>query len=166
MGQLNELFSNNLINWILLVLALGYLWSKVTPAMFAARKEKIESALKEAEQARQEAQEFYKQQNERIANREEEAKHILEEAKKAAETMKAEIERQTENEEKALSQRISQQISGEQQLAITEMRSRAATVAVRLAEASLPGAITDSSKARLHNQFVEQLDNKNGGGKK
>ncbi|MBX9685285.1 MAG: F0F1 ATP synthase subunit B [Candidatus Obscuribacterales bacterium] len=153
------IFSNNLINWLLLVFLLAYLWSKVTPAMFAQRKEAIESALKEAERARQEATEFAKQQEERVANAEIEAAKILDEAKKLAAEMKAEIEAQTENEAKAMKERIHQQIKAEQQLAITEMRSRAATVAVRLAEASLPGAITSSSKDRLHNQFVEQLDN-------
>ena len=33
-GQLNGLFANNLINWVLLLLFLGYLWTVVTPALF------------------------------------------------------------------------------------------------------------------------------------
>jgi F-type H+-transporting ATPase subunit b len=156
---MTEIFSNNLINWILLVLILGYMWMKITPAMFAERKNKIDGALNEAEKARVEGQEFFKKQEARIANAEEESKSILEDAEKMAAVMKAEIEKQTETETKSLSDRITQQISAEYQQAITEMRSRTATVAVRLAEASLPGAITDSAKSRLLGEFVEQLDN-------
>ncbi len=156
---MTELFANNLINWLLLVAILIYMWMKITPGLFESRKERIESSLKEAEKARLEGQEFLKAQQARIANAEEETKQILEDAKKLAQTMAEDIKKQTENEEKSLKERISQQIEAEQQLAITEMRSRAATVAVRLAEASLPGAISSSSKSRLHNQFIEQLEN-------
>ncbi len=154
-----ELFSNNLINWILLVLILAYMWVKLTPSMFSSREEKINGALKEAEKARLEGQDFFQKQEARIANAEEGSKSILDEAAKMAATMKAEIAAQAEAEAKALSERITQQIKAEQQQAITEMRSRTATVAVRLAEASLPGAITSSSKDRLLTEFVEQLDN-------
>ncbi|MBX9721337.1 MAG: hypothetical protein K2X81_08085 [Candidatus Obscuribacterales bacterium] len=159
-----ELFSNNLINWLLLMAILAFGWMKITPAMFASRKEQIEKALKEAELARIEGQEFLKAQTERVANAEAEAEKILTEAKAAAAQMKADIEAQAAADEKALRERITQQINAEWQQASTEMRSRAATVAVRLAEASLPGAITPSSKTRLHNQFVEQLES--GGVKK
>ncbi len=164
MESIVQLFSNNLINWLLLMGILCYMWAKITPPLFAARKESIEKGLKEAEQARVEGQEFLKIQTERVANAEAEAATILDDAKRVAAQMKADIEAQTNNEERALKERITQQIKSEQQQAITEMRSRAATVAVRLAEASLPGAITDSSKSRLHNQFVEQLES--GGVKK
>lgn len=155
---MNELFSNNLINWILLVVILIYMWMRLTPAIFQARKEKINAALNEAELARQEGEKFRIEQEARVQNAEVEAAKILDEAKKIAADMKADIERQTAVETEALRKRIKEQIEAEERLAITEMRSRAATVAVRLAEASLPGAITSSAKSRLLKQFVEQLD--------
>lgn len=164
MEQLFEIFENNLINWLLLVAILVYMWVRLTPAMFAARKDKIEATLQEAEQAHKEGQEFLAQQKTRIENAEAESQKILDEAKRVASEMKAEIAVQTQSEEKYLRERITQQINAEKQQAFTEMKSRAAVVAVRLAEASLPGAITDSAKARLQNQFVEQLEN--GGGKR
>lgn len=158
MEGLKHLFENNLINWIILMLLLAYMWAKVTPGIFAARKARIDASLNEAEQARIEGLEFAKKQEAIIANAEEELKKILEDSKQVAATMSAEINKQTEIEVKSLRERIDQQIANEQQQAITEMRSRAATVALRLAEASLPGAITDSAKARLLNQFVDQLE--------
>lgn len=158
MEGLKQLFENNLINWLLLMGILIYMWMKITPGIFAAREERINASLSEAEKARKESEEFAKQQQAVIANAEDELKKILEDGKQVAATMAAEIRKQTETEEKALRQRIDQQIAAEQQQAITEMRSRAATVALRLAEASLPGAITDSAKGRLLNEFVEQLE--------
>lgn len=155
---MNELFSNNLINWLLLVVILIYMWMRITPAIFAARKEKLEAAMREAEQARIEGEIFQKEQEARIQNAEAEAAKILEDAKKVAADMAADIRKQTETESAALTRRIDEQIEAEKRMAITEMRSRAATVAVRLAEASLPGAITSSAKSRLLNQFVEQLE--------
>jgi F-type H+-transporting ATPase subunit b len=155
---MNELFSNNLINWLLLVVILIYMWMRLTPTIFAARKEKIDAAIREAEQARIEGEQFQKEQEARIQNAEAEASKILEDAKRVAADMAADIKKQTELESAALSKRIDEQIEAEKRLAITEMRSRAATVAVRLAEASLPGAITSSAKSRLLNQFVDQLD--------
>lgn len=164
MEQLKELFDSNLINWILLVAILAYMWARLTPGMFAARKERIESALEEASRAHQEGQEFLEEQKKRIENAEAESQKILDEARKVATEMKVEIAAQTESDAKYLRERITQQINAEKQQAFTEMKSRAAVVAVRLAEASLPGAITDSAKARLHNQFVDQLES--GGGLK
>lgn len=164
MEGLFKLFENNLINWLLLVGFLIYLWSKVTPGMFAARKEAIENALSEAEKAHKEGQEFLNQQKARIENAEHESEKILEDARKVAAEMKAEIAVQTENDAKALRERITQQIEAEKQQAFTEMKSRAATVAVRLAEATLPGAITSSAKSRLHAQFIDQLESGKSGG--
>lgn len=164
MEGLSKIFENNLINWLLLMAFLVYLWMKVTPAMFAGRKDAIETALKEAEQAHKDGQEFLNQQKTRIDNATHESEKILEDARKVASEMKAEIAAQTENDTKSLRERITQQISAEKQQAFTEMKSRAATVAVRLAEASLPGAITSSAKSRLHAQFVEQLETGKGHG--
>lgn len=158
MEALTRLFENNLINWILLMCILAYMWMKVTPGIFAARKERIDASLNEAEKARIEGLEFAKKQEAIIANAKIELKKILEDSKQIAATMAAEIKKQTENDVKSLSVRIEQQIANEQHQAITEMRSRAATVALRLAEASLPGAITDSARTRLLSQFVDQLE--------
>ena len=159
MNQIVELFSNNLINCFILVLFLIYMWARLTPTMFASRKNKIESALNEAEQARLEGQEFFKKQEERIASAEEESKKILEGAARLAENMKAEIQAQTEAETKAMSERISQQIAAEYQQAIIELRSRSAIAAIKLAQAQLPKVITSSASSRLFADFVEQLDN-------
>ncbi len=158
MEAVSKLFENNLINWILLLVFLGWLWSKYTPSMFAARKESIEGALKEAAKARQEGQESLLEQERKIANAEKDAEQILVEARRVAEEMRIQIAADTKNETEHIRKKIEQQVASERKQAITEMRSQAATVAVRLAEAALPGAISDTARKRLLGEFIEQVE--------
>jgi F-type H+-transporting ATPase subunit b len=153
-----ELFANNLINWLLLLVFLGWLWAKFTPGMFASRKESIEASLREAASAKQEAQSFLRQQEQKIANAEKEADQILVDAKRVAEEMRVQMVADTKVEADNIRRKIEQQVASERQQAITEMRSQAATVAVRLAEATLPGAISDSARKRLLGEFIEQVE--------
>lgn len=152
------LFHNNLINWLLLVAVLVYMWMRITPAIFKGRQDDIETALLQAAESRKEGQAFLEEQRKKIENAEHEAETILVEARKVASEMKQQIVDQTAKDSQDLKHRIEQQIEGERRLAVTEMRSQAATVAVRLAEATLPGAITSTAKSRLLGEFVEQLD--------
>lgn len=151
-------FHNNLINWIILAVLLTVLWNRVMPAIITSRKGKITAALSDAARSKQEAQSFLETQKQRIANAEKEADQILVEAKKVAEQMKQQIIEQSKKEAADLEVKLVQQIETQRQMAITELRSQAAIGAVRLAEASLPGAITPTVKQGLQDRFVSQLD--------
>lgn len=157
-NPLFELFSNNLINWLALVALIAWLASKHLPGVFATRKEAIETVLKEASQARAEGQAFLEAQQKKIANAEKEAEKILVEAKQMAEQMRAQAEEQTNKAVADLSVKIEQQIAGERQIAITQLRAAAAKAAVRLAEATLPAHMTEGTKERLQGQFFQQLE--------
>ena len=162
MGSLFD-FSNNLLNWLILVVLLVILWVKVMPGVFKDRKDRIDNALEEAKRARTEGQDFLRQQEARIANAEKEADTILVEAKEMATKLKTQLSEDMKKDAEALQKKIEQQIATERQMAITELRSQAAIVAIRLAEASLPGAITPNVKGGLMDQFVKQLDTIGGG---
>lgn len=157
-NALLHLFESNLLNWILLVILLAYLWMKATPALFQARQEKIDTAIEEAGKAKAEAERFLSDQTARIANAEQESKKILVEAKQVAQEMKQQIAEQATQEVADFERKIGQAITGETQMAITELRSQAATVAVRLAETTLPGAMTASAKDRMLAEFIDQLE--------
>lgn len=153
-----DVFRNNLANWIVLVILVAILWSKNMPKAFADRRRKIQTALDEAAKAQQEGTQFITAQKQRIENAEREADQILVEAKQVAERMKVDIAEQTKKDAVDLEKKIEQQIQTHRQMVITELRSQAATVAVRIAEASLPGAITPSVKQGLQERFISQLD--------
>ncbi len=157
-GGLPGLFENNLLNWALLVVLLVILWNRIMPAVFASRKDKIDSALKDATASRAEGQAFLLAQQERVSNASREAEQILVEAKSVAQQMKEQITQQTRHDGEDISRKTKQQIETEIQMAKAELRSQAAVVAMRLAEAALPGAITSSTRDKLQADFVKQLD--------
>jgi F-type H+-transporting ATPase subunit b len=151
-------FHNNLINFLILFVLLGVLWKRTMPAVLNARQHKVTEALNEAQRAKQEAQNFIETQKQRMASAEREAEQILVEARQVAEQMKKSIADQTKLDGADLERKLTQQIETQRQMVITELRSQAAIGAVRLAEASLPGAITANVKSGLQERFINQLD--------
>jgi len=151
-------FENNLINWLVLVVLLCILMARVMPAIFQSRKESIETALSEAAQARANGAAFLREQESKVSNLEKEADAILVEAQEMAERMKQEMQAQTAKDMAELRTRIEHEIAGERQLAISQLRTATSKAAIALAEIALPSAITDSAKARLTDQFLQQLE--------
>jgi F-type H+-transporting ATPase subunit b len=156
--MMHQIFGNNLINWVIFVGLIAFFWQKFMPPMFEARRQRIQGALDEAARAKAEGEAFLTQQRERIANAENEAQKILEDAKVTAQSMRSQESELIKKEIAELEKKLDQQISTHRQMVITELRSQAAVAAVRLAEASLPGAITDNVKKGLQERFVTQLD--------
>ncbi len=155
---MNEAFESNLINWIVLTIGLAFLWQKFMPGIFADRRQRIEQAITQAEKIKTDGETFMANQRVRIENAKEEADQILVEAKQVAERMKVSIADQAQKDAVDLQKKIEQQISTHRQMVIAELRSQAAVVAVRLAEATLPGAITANVKQNLQEGFIGQLD--------
>lgn len=157
-NTLFALFENNLINWLLLVVLMGWLANKYLPGAFRSRQETIEGMLREARQARAEGLAFLEAQQKKIANAEKEAEKILVDARHMAEQMRAQLEEQTRRELDDLRLKIEQQIAGERQVAVTQLRAAAASAAVALTQATLAAHVTDQTRQRLITQFVEQLE--------
>jgi len=155
---MHQIFSNNIINWVILVGVIVYFWNKFMPPIFAARHQRIQGAIDDAAHAKRDGEDFLQEQKQRIANAETEAKKILEDAKQTAASMKQQESEVIKKEIAELEKKLEQQIATHRQMVITELRSQAAVAAVRLAEASLPGAITDNVKKGLQERFVSQLD--------
>lgn len=157
-NALFAMFDNNVINWLVLVGCVVYLWAKLMPGVFASRKSSIETAIAEAQAARREGEEFLAKQTERLEKAEHEAESIIVEAKKIAEQMKAEAISQAEKEMSDFKHKIEQQIENERNMAVNELKGVAAKSAIVLAESVLSEKLTSQSKERLMNQFFEQLE--------
>ncbi len=156
------LFENNVINWLVLVVAIYFLWQKYVPPMFKAREEHIENALKEAALAKKQGQELFQEQKKRVENAEAEKKQIITEAKDLAEQLKQQMKAQAMEDMKNLEAKIEQQIANEKQQAITQLRQTAAVASIKLTEQLLPSLLDEQAKAKLLNQFMEQLDSVSG----
>ena len=153
-----SLFENNVINWIVLVIGVVYLWNKNVPKMFKARAEAIEASLADAAQAKKQGAEYLAEQEKRIANAEQEAQKILSEAKQVAAEMKQQMEAQTAKDLADLRTKMEQQIANERQLCVTQLKEVAARASITLTEQVLPTLLDEKAKARLLTQFMEQLD--------
>jgi F-type H+-transporting ATPase subunit b len=157
-GQLVELFHNNVINWIVLMALVIWLWTTKTPAMFQARKERIDAALNDASQAKKQGEQFLAEQKQRVAKADDEAARILADAKQLAAQMVEQQKEQTQRDIADLEKKITSQIANERQLAITELRAAAARASIKLTEEALPLMMNDKTKSQLLTQFIEQLD--------
>ncbi|HEY9683868.1 MAG TPA: hypothetical protein V6C86_19960 [Oculatellaceae cyanobacterium] len=158
LDQAKELFENNLINWILLVVGLVYLYNKFVPPLFVKREESIKAALADAAEAKRQGQEFLAEQKKRIENAEAEQKQILADARHLADQLKMQMEAQAKSDAAQLLTKIEQQIANERQSAVTELRQAAAAASIKLTEQILPSLLDGEAKAKLLNQFMEQLD--------
>lgn len=157
-NALFALFANNLINWIMLIVFLCWLIMKYSPPAFNARESSIRSALADAARARAEGETFLEVQKRKIANAETEMDNILAEAVQVAGELRKHLEEETRAEMEHFAGKIEQEIAGERQIAISQLRAAAAAAAISLTESALPAAITDSARARLLDQFLEQLE--------
>ena len=162
--QAKELFENNLINWLLLVVGLVYLWNKFVPAMFKNREDSIQAAIKDAAAIKKQGEELLAEQTKRIANAEAEKAQILTDAKHLAEQLKEQMDAQAKEEAGYLLKKIEQQIANERQQAVTQLRQAAAAASIKLTEEILPSLLDDQAKAKLLTQFMEQLDSMSGPG--
>ncbi|HEY9718652.1 MAG TPA: hypothetical protein V6C69_14360 [Trichormus sp.] len=159
MDFLLQLFRNNLINWLLLLAALVYFWRKYTPTMFDARKQRIETMLRDAASAKEQGENLLQDVQKKIASVEEDVQGILNEAKNLAAQLEQQMRDQTVTDLADMEKRITAQIKAEEQLAIIELRAAAARAAIKLTEQTLPSLINDDTKSQLLSQFMEQLDN-------
>jgi F-type H+-transporting ATPase subunit b len=158
------LFESNLVNWLLLVVGIIYLWQKYMPAVFKQREEQTEAALKDAALAKKQGEELLAEIRSRLANKDAELEKIRNEGKQLAEQLKKQMEEQTNKDAKDLELKIKQQMANERQLAITQLRQAAAQAAIKLTEQVLPTLLDEKAKAQLLNQFMEQLDAASGEG--
>jgi F-type H+-transporting ATPase subunit b len=159
---ITAIFENNLVNWLILVGLIVYYWNKKTPALFDARKQRIETAIADAAAAKAEGEAFLKQQQATVANIEQDSARIIAEAKQVAAEMQAQMDQQTQKDIADLLKKIESQIASERQLAITELRAAAARASIKLTEQVLPSLMTGEAKSKLLSQFMEQLDSGSG----
>ena len=163
-GSLKALFENNLINWLVLMAGVIYLWNKFVPPMFKSREDSITTAIADARATKAQGEAMLEEQKVRIANAEQEAAKILDEAKGLATQLKQQMEAQTLKDIADLKAKVEQSIANERQAAISQLRQAAARASIVLTEKALPSLLDEAAKARLLTQFMEQLDKEVGSG--
>lgn len=142
------------------VVVFALLWWKGGPAaknMLAARTERIEKELNEADKARTDAEARLGDVQSRIANAENERQRILVEARQTAEAIKQQIAARAAEEAAEAKTRAAADIESSKAQAIADLHDEVATLALGAAEAVIAANLDAGTQTELIDGYIQQV---------
>jgi F-type H+-transporting ATPase subunit b len=141
-------------NFIIFATILYLAFGKQVSGMLAARRERIEQGIRDADQARQDRASAETERLAALTEARREANEILARAQKVAqETRDADIAA-TRDELDRMRVRASDEITAEKQRALGELRSEVADLALQAASRVVGETMTDQRQRRLVEEFL------------
>ncbi|MGB3239817.1 MAG: F0F1 ATP synthase subunit B [Geitlerinemataceae cyanobacterium] len=140
-----DIFEANLINLSIIIGVLVYFGKGFLGKTLSERSERIETAIKEAEQRVQAAKEGLSDSQQKLTQAQAEAQRIRANAEEQAEVAKAAILAKSDREIERMKATASQELEGDRDKAIAELRNRVTAQALELAEAQLRDRLNDRS---------------------
>jgi F-type H+-transporting ATPase subunit b len=141
-------------NFIVFALILYFAFGKQVSGMLAARRERIEQGLRDAEQAKRDRESAEQERLAALAEARREANDILGRAQKVAqETRDADIAA-TRDELTRMRERATEEITAEKQRALAELRGEVADLALQAASRVVRETMTDQRQRRLVEEFL------------
>jgi F-type H+-transporting ATPase subunit b len=141
-------------NFIVFAVILYFAFGKQVSGMLAARRERIEQGIRDAEQARKDRESAEQERLAALSEARREANDILARAQKVAqETRDADIAA-TREELERLRSRASEEIAAEKQRALAELRGEVADLALQAAGRVVRETMTDQRQRRLVEEFL------------
>jgi F-type H+-transporting ATPase subunit b len=126
-------------------------------AMVEEREKGIRDAVGSAEKANEEAQRLLAQHQELIREAGRQRDEIMKRALADAETVRADLVAQAKAESDRMVQRAKEQIDREKKLAVQELRSQVADLAVEAASRIVKSSMTPEAQKKLVHDFIEGL---------
>jgi F-type H+-transporting ATPase subunit b len=126
-------------------------------AMIEEREKGIRDAVGSAEKANEEAQRLLAQHQELIREAGRQREEIMKRALADAETVRADLVAQAKAESDRMVQRAKDQIEREKKLAIQELRSQVADLAVEAASRIVKSSMTPEAQKKLVHEFIDTL---------
>lgn len=137
LGWWQILVQSDLLNVIILAIAMIYLGNKFMPKMLDQRKSQISKELEDAKNTRLKAEEELEQVRHKTRNILKEIEQIKEEAMVSATTIKKQMEEETEKEIERLKEKVKKEIASSKDEAVESIRKSASITAIKLAEEAL-----------------------------
>jgi F-type H+-transporting ATPase subunit b len=133
----------------------------------AAREQKIQGDLEEAENAKQEAQKQLDEYKEQLAEARSEANRIIEEARQSAEQVRKDVIAKSEKEAEAIVARAQEQLDAERRRTVTELQSTIADLSIELAEKVVGRSLDGSAQRDMVDAYIREVSgmSSNGGGR-
>jgi F-type H+-transporting ATPase subunit b len=141
-------------NFILFAVILYLAFGKQVSGMLAARRERIEQGIRDADQAKRDRESAEQERLAALTEARREANDILARAQKVAqETRDADIAA-TREELDRMRTRATEEISAEKQRALAELRGEVADLALQAAGRVVGETMTDQRQRRLVEEFL------------
>ena len=162
-GDAEALFQINLFQVIIAaanaVVFLAIIWTfafKPVSAMLAARRERIEQGLKDAEQARRDRESAEQERLAALADARREANEILARSQKVAQDTRDADIAATREELDRMRARAATEIEAEKQRAIADLRAEVADLALAAAGVVVGESMTGDRQRRLVEEFLRE----------
>ena len=126
-------------------------------AMIEEREKGIHDAVGSAQKANEEAQRLLAQHQELIREAGRQREEIVKRALADAETVKTDLVAQARAESDRMVQKAKEQIEREKKLAIQELRSSVADLAVEAASKIVQSSLTPEAQKKLVHDFIDNL---------
>ncbi len=153
---------SDLLNVLILAVALIYLGNKFLPGIVDQRKKQISKELEEAKQARIKAEEELETIKQKSKNATQEIEEMKEEAKKSAITIKKQIEEETEKELEQLKQKVKRETNSKYEEAVHDIKKSVGSTAIKLAEVALTQVSKNQEvQKKLISDFLSDLNSPN-----
>ena len=157
-GLWDVLVKSDLLNVIILAVAIIYLGNKFLPQIIDQRKKQITRELEQAKLASLKASEELEEIKKKSENSEKEIEEIKNDAKNTAQIIKKQFEQETEKELEQLKLKVKREIISTQEEAIQSIKMKASETAIKLAEEALTKMTKDQGiQKKLIGDFLSEL---------
>jgi F-type H+-transporting ATPase subunit b len=146
-----------IILFLLFATVVGKLGWKPLLSVIEERERGIRQSVESAEAARNEAQSLLAQHKELLREAGKQREEIVKKAMADAEKLRADLGAQARSEVEALLQRARDQIQREKLLALQEVRTRVADLAVEAAGKIVVSSLTPDAQRKLVDEFIEKV---------
>ncbi|BAS28919.1 F0F1 ATP synthase subunit B [Limnochorda pilosa] len=150
-------FVFQLINVLVVLLALYYMLFRPLGNMIRSREEKVARTLDEASQARERASELEATYDQKLREAQREIQRMMEAAQQAAERRRQELVARAQDEADRTLQRAKEEIAREREEALAAIRQEVAGLALAAASQVVGRSLDGEDQRRLVEEFVENV---------
>lgn len=152
-----DLLEANVINLAILIGVVYYFGRKLLSNILTERQERIETAIKEAEQRQQEAAALLSESQQKLTQAQAEAQRIRAAAEESAKAAKEAILARAAEDVERLKQTATQELNSSREKAIAELRQRVAALALQRTESQLRSQLDESAQHQLVDRSIALL---------
>ena len=149
-----DILEANLINLLILIGVLVYFGRNFIGKVLSERREKIETAIKEAEQRQKEAVASLSDAQQKLTQAQAEAERIRSAAGSSAQTAREAILAKGVQDVERLRETADQDLNNERERAIAELRQRVAAMAMERVESQLKSVLDESAQQQLVDRSI------------